>query len=454
MTPSTSQRISTASKQPLALVAIVLLAMLVRLPFVIATVKQPGFTWSWGGEMLSIAHAIVSGEGFSSPYGAVTGPTAQQMPVYPYLVAFLARVEGGSMEAAARAALGLNLIWSGLTALVLVALADRLRPGAGLATGWMWALVPIIGFSDVTYLWDTSLFTFVMAALFSSFFVLIPRVEELRSQRRALVPFVLWGLFAGGSFLINPAHLLVVCAALLLTLVAGRITFTQTAVVLASIGLVVSPWIVRNSLALGRLTGLRSNLGYEVYRGLMTSPWQPGAAAPMNPGRNRDEMARYASAGESRYMANEGRRAIDLVMHSPQRVMRRVVSRSIAFWWGSPEVERNAWPAGALGKHLLFALPAFAGVLGLVFLLRRRPQTKMDPAVLGVVAIIFVIMPLPYYVTLTMPRYRAPLEPWFVLLAVCAGYEFLKVGVRAPATASIAVPNAASPGAARRLTTS
>jgi hypothetical protein len=341
----------------------------------------------------------------------------------------LARVEEGSMESAARAALALNLVWSGLTALVLVALADQLRPGSGLVAGWTWALIPVTGFSDVGYLWDTALYTFVMAALFWWFFALIRGGEEQKSQRRALLPFALWGSFAGASCLLDAAHLLVVGAALVLVLAARRITFAQAGIAAASIGLVLSPWIVRNGVALGHPTGIRSNLGYEVYRGLVTSPWDPAASTPMNPGRNGAEMARYASAGEWRYMEDQRRRALDLAVRYPALVMRRAASRAIAFWWGSPEVERNPWPVGTFGKHLLFTLPAVAGILGLAFLWRRRRQTTMDPVVLGVVANMFAIMPLPYYVTLTMPRYRAPLVPWFVLMAACAGVEYLRARV-------------------------
>jgi len=36
------------------------IGMLVRVPFVIATLRMPGFNWHWGGELFSVAHAIVS----------------------------------------------------------------------------------------------------------------------------------------------------------------------------------------------------------------------------------------------------------------------------------------------------------------------------------------------------------------------------------------------------------
>ena len=66
---------------------IVLVAMALRMPFAISVLHQPGVNWRWGGEMFSIANAIVSGQGFSSPYFQETGPTAQETPGFPYFLA-------------------------------------------------------------------------------------------------------------------------------------------------------------------------------------------------------------------------------------------------------------------------------------------------------------------------------------------------------------------------------
>jgi hypothetical protein len=410
----------SSTRRTVALVAILLVAMLIRVPFALHLARQPGFAWTWGGEQFSIAHALVVGEGFSSPFGGVTGPTAQQVPVFPALVASLARLAGGSMEAAARAVLGLNLLWSGLTALVLVAVADRLRPGAGLAAGGLWAVIPSLGFSEVGFLWDTALYTCVLAALLWRLIVLLQEVETTRASRRPSLPFLRWGLFVGASLLLNPAHLLVVGAVLLLVVGLRRLTVREGAIIVASIALVVSPWIVRNSVALGHAMGIRSNVGYEVYRGLATSPWDPESSSPLNPGRNADEHRRYVALGEARYMAAESQRARAFALAEPWLVVRRVVNRVEAFWWGTPEVERTAWGISARARHLLFLLPAVAGLFALGVLWRRRRQLELDAAVLGVITLLVAIMPLPYYVTLTQPRYRAPIEPWFVLLIACA----------------------------------
>ena len=103
---------------------IVLVAMALRVPFAISMLHQPGVDWRWGGEMFSIANAIVSGHGFSSPYFEETGPTALETPGFPYFLAVLYYIGGGSMDFAFRALIGLNVVFSGLTCVVLIAIGN------------------------------------------------------------------------------------------------------------------------------------------------------------------------------------------------------------------------------------------------------------------------------------------------------------------------------------------
>ena len=78
--------------------------------------------------MFSIANAIVSGHGFSSPYFEETGPTALETPGFPYFLAVLYYIGGGSRDFAFRALIGLNVVFSALTCVVLIAIGNRLRP--------------------------------------------------------------------------------------------------------------------------------------------------------------------------------------------------------------------------------------------------------------------------------------------------------------------------------------
>ena len=52
------------------------------------------FVYQFAQETGSIAHSLAAGKGYSSPYGAESGPTAWLTPVYPLLVAGIFRIFG------------------------------------------------------------------------------------------------------------------------------------------------------------------------------------------------------------------------------------------------------------------------------------------------------------------------------------------------------------------------
>jgi hypothetical protein len=56
-----------------------------------------------------------------------------------------------------------------------------------------------------------------------------------------------------------------------------------------------------------------------------------------------------------------------------------------------------------------------------MLLLLRESEDRIAAAIVTIVILAF---PIPYYVTLTMPRYRAPIEPFLVL---ASGYGLLRV---------------------------
>src|SRR6202043_1230015 len=70
-----------------------------------------GFGW----EMGRIGAAIASGQGFSNPFGAPTGPTAWEAPLYPYVIGEVFRILGTYSTASAFVLLSLNSIFSALT---------------------------------------------------------------------------------------------------------------------------------------------------------------------------------------------------------------------------------------------------------------------------------------------------------------------------------------------------
>ena len=100
-----------------------------------------GFGW----EMGRIARAIAAGEGFSNPFHAVTGPTAWEPPLYPYLIAGVFKVFGIYSKASAFVLLALNSLFSSLTCIPIFLIAKRCF-GEKVAVGsaWTWALLPYV----------------------------------------------------------------------------------------------------------------------------------------------------------------------------------------------------------------------------------------------------------------------------------------------------------------------
>src|SRR5580704_9918017 len=85
-----------------------------------------------GIELGLVADSLQSGNGFSSPYGGSTGPTALLAPGYPVVVAVIFRLFGSFTLASAIAVMGLQVIFAAMTVWVTMRLAHRMF-GAGTA---------------------------------------------------------------------------------------------------------------------------------------------------------------------------------------------------------------------------------------------------------------------------------------------------------------------------------
>ena len=100
--------------------------------------------FGFGSESGSIAGSLARGQGFSSPFGYPTGPTAWIAPVYPSLVAVIFKSFGIYTRRAAIAALSLNSLFSALTCIPIVLVgSSTVGYWDGLLAGWFWAVVPL-----------------------------------------------------------------------------------------------------------------------------------------------------------------------------------------------------------------------------------------------------------------------------------------------------------------------
>ena len=355
---------------------------------------------SWGvNEPAAIARAIIQGRGFSSAFHDAEGPTAWLAPAYPALLACIFRFFGVESAASATTAILLNVIFSSLTAAVLVKLGrEQFSETAGIVAGWAWALAPPLLFMP-WLLWETCLSGLVMSFAFMTTL----RLSELSRPREWVWCGAIWS-FAG---LLNPAML-----APLPALAAGAAVYSRRwkwpglMIVVCLLGIL--PWTVRNFRAFGKVVPVRSNFWPELYFGNVSFSLHPTG----------DSML-YQKEGEMRFAADLRGRMLSFVRSHPREFVRLTEARMVAFWVRP----LRPYPIA------LFLMT----VGGLV-------QTWRQGKRWAGFASVMLLYPLVYYITYTFGRYRYPIEP---LMYALAGYfvcELLEGSRRLRVSSSAAEP--------------
>ena len=386
-----------------------LLAIAIATRALVVGLEFPGFPPGWGGEMAAVAQSIATGHGFASPYVIATGPTALVPPVYPYLLSVLFALFAPNAIAAGIVSLALNVVLSSLVLIPLYSLTASLwTEKAGVVVAWTWALLPVTGYTDALFIWNTSLYTLVLTTFLALTLLLHPN-----ATRRKLLLYS-----ALTSFLIvtEPVSLTIVGVAFL-WLCARRLPVKHLILIAATAAILPGAWAVRNLVTFRRPVFLRSGFGLELSSGIRSYELVGDAPASL-PNRNAAELERYRTLGELGYFQHRYEDAAGWIRSHPAEYRRRVVKRAVAFWTGYA-VEEIYLFHGRYGliKRLLFAMPALGGFVGLFFVARR---TRI--LVLGT----FMIYPVVYYFTHIELRQRLPIEPLLFALTVGAAFQALE----------------------------
>ena len=336
---------------------------------------------SWGvNEPGGIAGAIVQGHGFSSAFHDANGPTAWLAPIYPTLLACIFRFFGIETAASAVAAILLNVIFSSLTAAVLVQLGkEQFSEGAGMVAGWAWAIAPPLLFIP-WLLWETCLSGLVLAFAFMTTL----RLGGASRSRDWAWCGAIWSFAA----LLNPAILAPLPALAVNAAVQSR-RWKGSALMIVVCVLGILPWTARNFRAFGQIVPVRSNFWPEAYFGNVGFSLHPTG----------DSML-YQQEGEMSFAQDLRTRTLGFVRSNPRWFARLTRERMVAFWMRPPQLQ--PYP-------LALFLMAMAGI---VQAWRRRKRWAAFTAVL-------VLYPVVYYITYAFARYRHPIEP---LMYALAGY--------------------------------
>jgi 4-amino-4-deoxy-L-arabinose transferase-like glycosyltransferase len=368
-----------------------------------------GFGW----EMGRIGAAIASGQGFSNPFGAPTGPTAWESPLYPYLIGEVFRIFGTYSAASAFVLLSLNSIFSALTSVPIFLTArwifsEKVAVGAA----WTWTLLPYVMFWCTRWVWETSLSALLMATIFW----LTLALEE----RDGLKPWLEFGVLWGIAALSNPTLLSFLPASGLWAWYhrAKRGKQSFAGVVLASVLFFacITPWLVRNYQTFGTVVFIRDNFGAELRLGNgngADGTWMKY----LHPTQDLFALRQYSALGELSYIALRKRQALDYIKADYARFATLSVKRFIYYWAGPPRLAQVWWLAQV--KNSLYLASSVLMFWGLGRALRqRRPGAWL-------LFWLILLQPAVYYVVFPNQRYRHPIEPAMTILGV---YLLTEVG--------------------------
>ena len=383
----------------------------------------------FGWEMGRIGRALATGYGYADPFTGHSGPTAWSPPLYPLLIAAVFKVFGVYTAASAWVLLTINSVFSAATSSVIYEIAARCFHRTGRAgkialwSGWLWALYPAAMQFAVRWIWDMCLTAF----LFSKIFVVALRVREVGEEPpdgsatgkgSTTIRWAAFGLLAGAVALLNSTLLLFlpVCGLWMLlgvlktkapvgpTLGRGLVACVMTLACLA-------PWTIRNYRVFHTFIPMRGNLGAELHQSILPEnggfPW--GATIPVC--EVCPVFQHYRQMGEAAYVRREGELAKQEIASHKLRFVEYGLKRVYFFWVSVPKPPEKGVLLEAVREANYFFLN-LASLLGLVLALKRR----IPGAVLFAWA--FALVPLTYYLITVQARFRHPLEPIMLILAV------------------------------------
>ena len=364
-----------------------------------------------GFEVSSVAFsAVCAGEGYSSPFGGGTGPTAWAAPgvvaVFAFAFATAGCFTGGSVLVLQAIAVTVS---AGLV--VLAATVSRRLYVSRVAGLWAAALVAVSFWDLRHYLsasWhDLNLPALGLTAVLAALLVVRERPTPGRVAACAAV--------SAAAGLVNPVLLVAAGAGLAWLAVRGSLRPVGT--VKAVLGFllihlaVVGPYVLWQHGRLDRWVLVKSNLPFELYLGNRPDVGGVLTAEALDrhhPGQSREAFRRYRVLGEAEFLRRSGLQFVREL--EPARFLRATARRVWHFFFWH---HRQPWDGGwsLVAERIAGALPGLV-LLGYPLLRgrhRRRSGDLLVYVVLGAYAA-------PYLVTGVTERYVAVLTPAVLIL--------------------------------------
>jgi len=409
--------------------SIVAVAFLVRLAVITIghtyriTPRLDHFQYGW--EMGRLARSIASGQGFTSPTDLASGPSAWAPPLYPYLLAGVFKVFGIYSAFSAWVILTFNSVFSALTCLTLDRIGERVYgAGVGRAAAWTWALFPYAIYWPTRVVWETSFTAFLLSlALLLTLRLAEPRTREGHGTRAWILYGLLWGVIAVTNTAV--VSMMPFCLLWLLYRGSGRSHLAGAALCLLTTLLVTAPWLIRNYAVFGKFVFIRDNLPLELH--MANNEHSAGLwTRAEHPGNNPESMRRFQELGEMRFMEEKQREVKQFIRDHPGTFLLFSLERAGYFWIGPPQVNIIAGYDLRIARHVAFLLPAVFAFAGLWLTIRKRKAGAF------LFVCFLLIYPIPYYMVQPFPRYKHPIEPEMILLAVYVFWEARRIQLLSP----------------------
>ena len=392
--------------------------------FITAAQRAVRDNLAFGYEAGAVAAAIAQGRGFSSPLRMVqTGPTVWFTPIYPYILAGIFKLFGVFSYTSNIVIRLLDNVFSAFTCWPIYAIGQKaFGKRVAIVSAWIWVFFPLSLFFSTIWIWDTAL----TALIFS---LIIVATFYVRGSER-LVRWIGYGALWALGAMVNPGVLSALPPLAIWAIwplrkhfaIASRLTVAASLVFIVGI----MPWTIRNYVVFHKFIPFRSNFALELWLG--NNPAVPNSWSPwLHPDDDPAEAAKYARMTEIPYMQEKQQEAIRFIRTNPLDTLDFTLHRFSNCWLGMDESPAGIWNHLPLQTKLIVlgsCLFPLLSLLGLLFAHREQNEAALP------LALVMLFFPLVFYITHASTRYRHPMDPVMLVLAVYGLVSALKLSAQ------------------------
>jgi 4-amino-4-deoxy-L-arabinose transferase-like glycosyltransferase len=349
---------------------------------------------------VNVARRVLAGEGYVRP----NGPTSMRTPGLPLLAGMVIATCGDSVVC-------MRLTMCFIGALIVPAIFLAGRAVVNVQIGFLAALVGAV-YPPWVYA-SGAVLTDVPAAVLGCLVVYL----VVRAWKEDSLPLAVGaGVLAAFTTLVRPTAMAFFGAAfvwMLISMKTWRRGLSAALALLAGFSLLIAPWCVRNYYAHGRFVFISSKSGSELWKS--TNPYATGVNA-----LDQFEDTRIFFLDDSVSEADQDRiykaAAFKFIRENPGRFLELAGIKFVQFW--------KVWSPRVTLLPNLVSLFCFGPVLALflvgIFKFALRPGPEL------LLLIIIVALTALHMVFTSEVRYRLPIEPLCLILALQVLAPFLK----------------------------